>query len=76
MEANPDYAEARDLVQQARRVLEVAFEELLRKVQLMGRTAFKDALKLDPSLWTQCEGEWGLGDVPPSSVADLFRVRR
>jgi hypothetical protein len=21
--------------------------------------AFKDALKLDPSLWVQCEGEWG-----------------
>jgi len=61
MEDNPDFAEAQDLIQQAQRVLETAFEELLRKVQLMGRTAFKDALKLDPSLWVQCGGEWGQG---------------
>ena len=61
MEGNPDFAEAQDLIQQAQRVLETAFEELLRKVQLMGRTAFKDALKLDPSLWVQCGGEWGQG---------------
>ena len=27
----------------------------------MGRTAFKDALKLDPSLWVHCGGEWGRG---------------
>ena len=61
MEGNRDFAEAQDLIQQAQRVLETAFEELLRKVQLMGRTAFKDALKLDPSLWVQCVGEWGQG---------------
>lgn len=61
MEANPEYAEAKDLIQQARRVLESAFEDLLRKAQIMGRTAFKDALKIDPSLWAQCEGEWGQG---------------
>ena len=54
MQGNPDFVEAQDLIQQAQRVLETAFEELLRKVQLMGRTAFKDALKLDPSLWVQC----------------------
>jgi transcriptional regulator with XRE-family HTH domain len=61
MEANPEYAEARDLIQQARRVLDSAFEDLLRKAQIMGQTTFKDALKLDPSLWANCEGEWGRG---------------
>ncbi len=61
MEANPEYAEAKDLIQQARRVLESAFEDLLRKAQIMGQTAFKDALKLDPSLWLNCENEWGQG---------------
>ena len=61
MERNPEYAEAKDLIQQVQRVQESAFEELLRKVQLMGRTAFKDALKLDPSLWVQCEDQWGRG---------------
>ena len=68
MEANPEYAEANDLIQQARRVLELAFEELLRKVQLMGRMAFKDAFKLDPSLW-QCEREWGTGSGYRDRVA-------
>jgi hypothetical protein len=61
MEANPEYAEAGDLIQQARRVLESAFEDLLRKAQIMGQTAFKEALKLDPSLWVNCDNEWGRG---------------
>ena len=61
MEANPEYAEAKDLIQQARNVLEAAFEDLLRKAQIMGQTSFKEALKLDPSLWVNCENEWGRG---------------
>lgn len=61
MEENPEYKEAKDLVQQARRVLDTAFEELLRKAQIMGQTAFKDALKVDPSFWLDCDGEWGKG---------------
>jgi transcriptional regulator with XRE-family HTH domain len=61
MDANPDYAEAKDLIQQARRVLESAFEDLLRKAQITGVTAFADALKLDPSLWQNCDAEWGRG---------------
>lgn len=73
MEENQEFAEARDLVQQAQRVLELAFEELLRKVQLMGRTTFKDALKLDPSLWAQCEGEWGQGPGYRDRVAGWNR---
>ena len=50
MEGNPEYAEAKDLIQQAQRVLESAFEDLLRMVQLMGLIAFKDALKHNRSL--------------------------
>lgn len=61
MEGNPEYTEAKDLIQQARRVLDSAFEDLLRKAQIMGQTAFKEALKLDPSLWPNCENEWGQG---------------
>jgi len=61
MEVNPDYQEASNLIQQCRRVLDVAFEELLRKAQIMGLTLFKEALKLDPSLWLNCEQEWGQG---------------
>ena len=69
MEKNPDYAEAKDLIQQVRRVLELAFERLLRRVQLMGRTAFKDALKRDSDLWRRCEDEWGRGSGYRDRVA-------
>lgn len=73
MEANPDYAEAKDLIQQARRVLDSAFDDLLRKAQIMGQTAFTDALKLDPSLWLNCEGEWGQGPGYRDRVAGWNR---
>lgn len=61
MEANAEYEEATELIQQARGVLISAFEDLLRKAQIMGQTAFEEALKLDPSLWVNCENEWGQG---------------
>ena len=70
MEGNAEYADAKDLVQQTQRVLESAFEELLRMVQLKGRTAFKEALKHDPSLWAQCESEWGRGSGYRDRVAE------
>jgi hypothetical protein len=61
IDGNPEFAEAKDLIQQARRVLDSAFEDLLRKAQIMGLTTFKEALRLDPSLWLNCENEWGRG---------------
>ncbi|WP_445368721.1 helix-turn-helix domain-containing protein [Methylomonas sp. BW4-1] len=57
--ATPRYAEAVDLITQSERVLTAAYEELLRKVQLMGQTIFKDALKADSALWQTCSAEWG-----------------
>jgi transcriptional regulator with XRE-family HTH domain len=70
MEADPQFEEAKDLIHQSRRVLEVAFEDLLRKAQIMGLTTFKEALKLDPSLWLNCENEWGQGPGYRDRVAN------
>ena len=59
--ANPDYKEAIDLIQQADRVLSTTYEELLRKVQLMGQNLFRDELKSDVGFWVACDSEWGRG---------------
>lgn len=59
--ATPRYLEARDLLAQAERVLLDSYEELLRKVQLMGQSVFKDALKADSNFWQACMAEWGQG---------------
>lgn len=61
LQATPRYSEATDLIAQAERVLKDSYEELLRKVQLMGQTVFKDALKADSSFWQACMAEWGQG---------------
>ncbi len=67
--ATPRYADAADLLTQAERVLTTSYEELLRKVQLMGQTVFKDALKADPLFWQRCMEEWGKGAGYKSRVA-------
>lgn len=61
MRGNPDFTEAQDLITQADRVLLVIYEELLRKVQIMGQTSFRKELKLDSAFWLQCDDEWGKG---------------
>ena len=74
MEANPDYKEATELLQQARRVLDTAFEDLLRRAQIMGQTTFTDALKVDPLFWQACESEWGRGVGYKSRVSGRNQV--
>lgn len=73
MKGNPDYAEAIDLIQQTQRVQESGFDRLLRKAQLIGRTTFNEALKLDSELWQQCEHEWGRGPGYLNRVANISR---
>ena len=67
--ATPRYAEAADLIAQAERVLMGTYKELLGKVQLMGQTVFKDALKADSNFWQACRAEWGQGPGYKTRVA-------
>ena len=71
--ATPRYSEAAELVTQAERVLATAYEDILRKVQLMGQSVFKDALRADSNFWRGCMEEWGRGPGYKSRVASHNR---
>ncbi len=69
--ATPGQEEARELIAQAERLLQTAYDELLVKVQLMGQASFRDALKFDKSYWIACQAESGTGYR--SRIAGLSR---
>lgn len=57
-ESMPD---ASELLSQANRLMNTAYDELLRKVQLTGLTLYRDQLREDSQFWSDNADEWGQG---------------
>ncbi|CAE6887974.1 helix-turn-helix domain-containing protein [Paraburkholderia domus] len=55
------YTEAHDLVQQTIRILEDGFDNMVRKIQLVGQSIHADEMSVDTQFWRDCGREWGRG---------------
>ena len=53
--------EASELLAQAERLMTQSYDELLRKMRLMGSTLYEEALDAEVSLWAESDAEWGRG---------------
>lgn len=56
-----DYADAHDLVQQTVRTVELGFDNMVRKAQLIGQSIHADEMSSDIDFWRDCGKEWGRG---------------
>ena len=58
---DPGLAPAHDMLEQVKLVLRSKTDELLKKMEIVGRSVFEDELRADTELWTELEGESGQG---------------
>lgn len=61
LSANPDFSDARELISQAERTLRSEYDELLRRVEILGQTAYGQELRQDIAFWVECGSESGKG---------------
>lgn len=77
--SNAQFTEAHDLVRQALRSMEGAFDALVRKAGLVGQSIHADEMKPDTAFWAECGREWGRGkgyrDRINSHNAEWFQAR-
>lgn len=71
--SSDQYEDAKELLAQAERLMDRAYDKLLRKVQVAGETMFSDDLREDGALWAACESEWGRGSGYRERVAGRNR---
>ena len=64
------FADAHDLVQQTVRILERAFDNMVRKAQLVGQSIHADEMRMDADFWRNCGCEWRRGSGYRDRVND------
>ncbi len=52
---------AHDMLDQVKRVLRSSADEVLKKMEIVGKTAFEKDLKSDTQFWTELGNENGIG---------------
>jgi hypothetical protein len=63
------HPDAGELLGQAERLMEIAYEELLRKMQVAGAALYREELQRAQVLWAELSGEWGRGSGYRDRVA-------
>jgi len=61
LRTDPNFSGAESLIAQCEQVLNSAYNQLLRKMQLSGESLFDEEMKRDSWYWSDCEREWGQG---------------
>jgi len=73
---NPDLAAAYDMLEQVKLVLRARSDEMLKKMEIVGKAAFEDDLRADTAFWDTLEGESGQGyrDRIATNSDDWFKI--
>ena len=58
---NEELSDAHPLVEQSLRIMDNGIDEILKKVELSGRSVHEDGMRHDRDFWAKCVSEWGTG---------------